>query len=176
MAMIYTREVLDVACPTVGLISIGQENAKGNELVKKTNQLLRDDERINFVGNVETRDFLNRPADVIVCDGFVGNVILKLTEGLAEGLFKSIMREIAQIKPDMVDQFRPIIDRLYAQHDYNEYGGAPLLGVDGTCIICHGSSDARAIKNAIVCARRRASLNINGKIAREVQSVAVLES
>ncbi|MBN1844844.1 MAG: phosphate acyltransferase PlsX [Sedimentisphaerales bacterium] len=173
MASLYAREVLSIENPSVGLISIGQEDAKGNELVRKTNQLLRDDERIRFVGNVETRDFLNRPADVIVCDGFVGNVILKLTEGLAEGLFKSIKRELSLEDPEFVHRIQPIIDRMYARHDYSEYGGAPLLGVDGTCIICHGSSDERAIKNAILRCRDQVKLGINKKIAAELQKVAV---
>jgi len=171
MASIYARDVVGVAEPTVGLVSIGQEDAKGNELIKKTNQLLREDSRINFIGNVETRDCMNRPADVVICDGFVGNVILKLTEGLAEGIFKSIKQELAQSEPALLAKFEPIMDRLYARHDYNEYGAAPLLGVDGTCMICHGSSDGRAIKNAIFRARQQVQLNINEKIAREVQGV-----
>ncbi len=165
MACVYAREVLKNPHPTVGLVSIGSEDAKGNELVKKTNHILREDTRFKFVGNVETREFLNRPADVVVCDGFVGNVILKLTEGLAAGLFKTIMLEIEQINPSMVEHFKPVIKSLYAKHDYNEYGGAPLMGINGTCIICHGSSDARAIKNAIKAACRQAENSINGKIA-----------
>ena len=173
MASIYSREVVGVANPTVGLVSIGQEDAKGNELVKKVNQLLREDERIEFVGNVETRDLLNRPADVVVCDGFVGNVILKLTEGLAEGLFKAIARDIARLKPEMVKHFQPIVDHLYAQHDYNEYGGAPLLGVDGTCIICHGSSDSRAVKSAIIRARQLAQSGVNSRIVAELDGAQV---
>jgi len=171
MASIYSREVVGVANPTVGLVSIGQEDAKGNELVKKTNRLLREDDRIDFVGNVETRELLNRPADVVVCDGFVGNVILKLTEGLAEGLFKAIGRDIARYAPEMVKHFQPIVDQLYAQHDYNEYGGAPLLGVAGTCIICHGSSDSRAIKNAIVRAQQLARSGVNRLIVAELNGV-----
>ncbi|MBN2210249.1 MAG: phosphate acyltransferase PlsX [Sedimentisphaerales bacterium] len=176
MGAVFTRQVLNVANPRVGLISIGQEDAKGNELVKKVNQLLWDDPNVNFIGNVEPREVLNRPADVIVCDGFVGNVILKLTEGIAEGLFKAILAELAQIKPDMIEHFRPVINSLYAKHDYNEYGGAPLLGVDGICIICHGSSDPRAIRNAILRARQQAQLDINQKIAEQIASVPVDES
>ena len=169
MSSIFVREVLGVAQPRVGLVSIGQEDAKGNELVKKVNQLLREDERVEFVGNIETRDLLNRPADVVVCEGFVGNVILKLTEGLAEGLFKAIGREIAKRSPTMVEHFQPIVESLYAQHDYNEYGGAPLLGVNGTCLICHGSSDAQAISNAIMRARALVETGINDKIAQQLQ-------
>jgi glycerol-3-phosphate acyltransferase PlsX len=173
MSCIYAREVEGIANPRVGLVSIGQEDAKGNELIKKTNQLLRDDNRIRFVGNIETRVFLGRPADVVICDGFVGNVILKLTEGLADGLFKAIKKEIQNHSPEILKHFEPVIERLYAKHDYNEYGGAPLMGVNGTCLICHGSSDSRAIKNAITRSRHQATLNINQKIIEEVQKAAI---
>lgn len=173
MSDVYAREMLDTKNPTVGLISIGQENAKGNELVKKTNQLLWDDERINFIGNVEPREFLNSPADVLICEGFVGNIILKLTEGMAEGIFKFIAKELARQKPEMLEQFKPIVDAIYAKHDYNEYGGAPLLGINGMCIICHGSSDARALKKAIIVALRQSRSNINEKITQRLQSVEV---
>jgi len=176
MAGIYAQQVLNIVHPTVGLVSIGQEDAKGNELVREVNQRLREDHRINFIGNVETREILNHPSDIVICDGFVGNVVLKLTEGLAEGLFKSIKMELATCDPDLVDKFQPIIDRLYARHDYNEYGAAPLLGVDGTCMICHGSSDARAIKNAILRSRQQLKIDINNKITRALQQWAVTET
>lgn len=171
MGSIYAREVVKIPNPRLGLISIGQEDAKGNELVKRVNQLLREDERIDFIGNVEPREFLNRPADVVICDGFVGNVILKLTEGLAEGLFKAILRELSSYDAKMAEAFKPVMQRLYAKHDYNEYGGAPLLGVDGTAIICHGSSNAHAMKTAIICSRRQAQANVNQKIAQQVGSM-----
>jgi len=169
MSNIFAHEVVGIEKPQIGIVSIGQEDVKGNELVKKTNQLLRNDDRLNFIGNIETRDFLDRPADVVICDGFVGNVILKLTEGLADGLFKAIKREIAKQNPELLEKFRPVIEKLWAQHDYVEYGAAPLMGVNGTCLICHGSSDARAIKNAIIRARKQATLNINQKIAEVVK-------
>lgn len=169
MSSLYSTKVVGVENPRVGLISIGQEDAKGNELVKKANQLLRADERINFIGNVEPRDFLKAPAEVIICDGFVGNVILKLTEGMAESLFKAIMEEIASQSADMVATFKPVMDALYAKHDYNEYGGAPLLGIDGTCIICHGNSNARAIKSTILRARQQVRFGINARIVEELQ-------
>ena len=170
MSDVYAREILGIEKPTVGLISIGQENAKGNELVIAVNQQLRDDNSIDFIGNVEPRDFLNRPADILICEGFVGNVILKLTEGLAEGIFKFIAKEFTRQKPEMLEHFMPIVKKIYAQHDYNEYGGAPLLGVNGICIICHGSSDNRAIKNAILIALRQAKTNINQKIIERFNS------
>jgi len=171
MGASYAKRVLGIESPTVGLISVGAENAKGNELIKKTNQILRDDARITFIGNVESRDFMFKPADVVVSDGFVGNVILKLSEGMAEGLFKAIMKEIGTSNPDLLAQFQPVMQRLYANHDYSEYGGAPLLGVDGTCIICHGSSDARAIKNAVIAARRIVNSKINAMITEELKDL-----
>jgi len=173
MSTIYAREVVGVANPSVGLISIGQEDAKGNELVKTTNQLLRDDPRINFVGNIEPRGFMDGPANIIICDGFVGNVILKLTEGIAESLFKAIAHEISLQKPDLINFFQPLMAGLYAKHDYNEYGGAPLLGVDGTCMICHGSSTANGIKNAVLRARQQVLTRINEKISQQLQRVSV---
>ncbi len=176
MSGIYMRQVRNLENPTVGLISIGQEAAKGNELVKSVNQLLRDDERIKFVGNVEPRDFFNHPADILVCDGFVGNVILKLTEGLADSLFKTIGREIARQKAVIADHFLPVVESLYARHDYSEYGGAPLLGVDGTCIICHGSSNARAITNAVLTVRKQLKFDINHKISEQLQPKPVKKS
>jgi len=176
MASLYMQEVMNIGEPTVGLVSIGQEDGKGNELVKKVNQLMRDDERIDFVGNVEAREFLNRPADVVICDGFVGNVILKFAEGLAEGLFRTIQHELAAQKPELVAHFKPIIESIYAKHDHTEYGGAPLLGVDGTCIICHGNSDARAIKSAIGCAKRQVETCINHRIVEELQRVPITEA
>ena len=144
-------------------------------MVRKTNQILREDSRLRFVGNIETREFLNRPADVVVCDGFVGNVVLKLTEGLAAGLFKTILAELAEDNPELMGRFEPIMKRLYARHDYTEYGAAPLLGIDGTCMIGHGSSDARAIRNAILKARQQVRTNINDKIAAYLQGATAEE-
>jgi len=176
MASLYMQEVFDTVNPTVGLISIGQENIKGNELIKKVNQILREDDRLDFIGNVEPREFLNRPSDVVVCEGLVGNVILKLAEGMAESLFKVIMHELKEKKPNLIDQFRPIIEAVYARHDHSEYGGAPLLGVDGTCMICHGSSDARTIKNVILRTKRQVDRCINEKIVETLQMQPVTES
>jgi glycerol-3-phosphate acyltransferase PlsX len=149
MASVYTERILNVSNPRVGLVSIGGEEVKGSPLVKQTHKLLRQDSTLNFVGNVEGRDLFAGACEVAVCDGFVGNVVLKLTEGLSEGIFSTIQREIAADSPELAERFKPVVKRIWARHDYSEYGGAPLLGVDGVCIICHGSSDYRAIKNAI---------------------------
>lgn len=149
MASAYSSEILGIKNPRVGLISIGGEDVKGSPLVKKTNELLRNDPTIDFVGNVEGRELFSGACEVGVCDGFVGNVVLKLTEGLAEGIFKTIGHEVKVESPELAQRLKPVFDRIWERHDYSEYGGAPLLGVNGCCIICHGSSNRRAIYNAV---------------------------
>ncbi|MDD4889413.1 MAG: phosphate acyltransferase PlsX [Phycisphaerae bacterium] len=170
MGSIYSRHVLGIERPRVGLLSIGEEDAKGNELVKQARQKLKADTNLNFLGNVEGRDVVRGAVDVITCEGFVGNVILKLTEGLAEGLMKTIAKEIADESPQLGQMFAPVVQKIWRKHDYNEYGGAPLLGVDGICIICHGSSNYRAIVNAIRVAREYARQDINGRIKQDLKA------
>lgn len=164
MATVYSRHFLGIENPRVGLMSIGQEDAKGNEVTKRTRELLRGDPRLNFVGNIEGRDIFRGASDVVVCEGFVGNVILKLTEGVVDGLFQAIRHELMQEKPRLALKFKPIITRVYRKHDYNEYGGAPLLGVNGTALICHGASQASAIRNAVLAAKNCHTQKINDKI------------
>lgn len=172
MASLYAEHMLGIRNPRVGLLSIGGEEVKGNLLVKQTRALIKQDPSLNFVGNIEGREVFGGACDVAVCDGFVGNVVLKLTEGLADGFFKTIQREIAVESPDLAARFEPVVRAVWSKHDYNEYGGAPLLGVDGSCIICHGSSDRRAIKNAVRVAAQfvRSNLNqhINERLTEEV--------
>lgn len=165
MATVYSERILGIDNPRVALLSIGGEDIKGNSLVKHARQLIRDDSRLNYVGNIEGRDLYRGVCDVVVCDGFVGNVVLKLSEGLSEGLFYTIEREIAATSPDLAEQFKPVVQAIWAKHDYSEYGGAPLLGVDGVCIICHGASDHRAIRNAIRVARDIVQSDLNSDIS-----------
>jgi glycerol-3-phosphate acyltransferase PlsX len=147
----YTRAVLGTHRPVVGLMSIGEEEAKGNDLTKEAFPMLRQMSGLNFVGNVEGRDLFSGAVDVIVTDGFTGNVMLKLAEGLTEAMLSMIKRELtasAVTKAGAVlakPAFRNIKKRL----DYSEYGGAPLLGVRRIVLVAHGSSNARAIRNAI---------------------------
>jgi glycerol-3-phosphate acyltransferase PlsX len=164
MALLYSRHVLGIEKPRVGLMSIGTEEAKGNEIVKKTRELIKADTGINFVGNIEGRDIFHGACDVAVCDGFVGNVILKLTEGLVDGLFRAIKDELGREKLILAARFKPVMKRIYKKYDYNEYGGAPLLGVNGTALICHGASVARTIKNAIATAKKYYTLKMNERI------------
>ena len=167
-ASAYARYVLRVDRPRVGLLSVGEEDAKGTTLVKQAHEVLRASRTVNFIGNIEGRDLFRGGCDVVICDGFVGNIALKLIEGLAEGLFKTISKEIALASPELARSFDPVVKRVWANHDYAEYGGAPLLGVDGACVICHGSSDHVAIRNAVRVATEYLENDLNSIIAAEL--------
>ena len=173
MAGIYSKHLLGIDNPKVGLMSIGQEDAKGNEMVKKARELIKSDENINFVGNIEGRDIFRGVCDVAVCEGFVGNVILKLTEGVVDGLFKAIKHELIAEKLRLAMKFKPVMKRIYKKYDYNEYGGALLLGVNGTALICHGASQSRTIKNAILASKNHYMKKINDKIMEYLSKTCV---
>ncbi len=147
----YARTVLGIARPSVGLMSIGEEEAKGNELTKEAFPLLRDLSSLNFFGNIEGRDVFTGMVDVIITDGFTGNVMLKLSEGLQDAFLSMIRRELSASAITKAGAMlaRPAFQRLKKKLDYSEYGGAPLLGVQRIVVIGHGSSNARAIRNAI---------------------------
>lgn len=164
MASIYSRHFLKIENPRVGIMSIGEEETKGNEIVKKTRELIKADKKLNFIGNIEGRDIFRGACDVIICDGFVGNVMLKLTEGLVDGLFKAIKHELMEENLSLALKFKPVMTRIYQKYDYHEYGGALLLGINGTAIICHGSSQSRSIKNAILASKKFYTEKINDKI------------
>jgi glycerol-3-phosphate acyltransferase PlsX len=173
MASVYSKHLLGIENPRVGLMSIGSEDAKGNELVKKTRGLMKSDPRMNFVGNIEGRDIFRGTCEVVIAEGFVGNVILKLTEGLVDGLFKAIKQELMEEKIRLAMKFKPIMKRIYKKYDYNEYGGALLLGVNGTAVICHGSSQSRTIKNAILASKTFYMKKINDKIIEYLSGTSV---
>ena len=173
MGGVYSKHLLGIENPRVGIMSIGQEDAKGNEVVKKTRVLMKSDAKMNFVGNIEGRDIFKGICDVAVCDGFVGNVILKLTEGLVDGLFKAIRYEMMEEKAALAMEFKPVITSIYRKYDYNEYGGAPLLGVNGNALICHGASESRTIRNAILTSKRYYIEKINDKIAEYLSETSV---
>ncbi|MBN1510039.1 MAG: phosphate acyltransferase PlsX [Sedimentisphaerales bacterium] len=176
MSSIYARHILGITQPRVGLMSIGEEDAKGNEVVKRTRELLKSDPRLKFIGNIEGRDIFQGVCDVVVCEGFVGNVILKLTEGAVEGLFRAIKHELMQEKPRLALKFKPIVARVYQKHDYNEYGGAPLLGINGTALICHGASKARTIRNAVLASKKYYTQRINDRITECLSEAGVRTS
>ena len=176
MASVYSKHLLGIENPRVGLMSIGSEDAKGNELVKKTRELMKSDSRMNFIGNIEGRDIFRGACEVVIAEGFVGNVILKLTEGLVDGLFRAIKDELMEEKLRLAMKFKPVMKRIYKKYDYNEYGGALLLGINGTAIICHGSSQSRTIKNAILASKTFYTKKINDKIIEYLSGTHVRTS
>jgi len=165
MGSVYARTVLGKPSPTVGLLNVGEEESKGTTLIKDAFRLL---ERtcVRFIGNVEGRDIYTGKCDVIVCDGFVGNITLKVSESMAKVVAQLLKRELRRNALTQFGAFLSLsaFQSLRRKMDYAEYGGAPLLGVDGTCIICHGASSAKAIKNAIRVAGEFVSSQLNEKI------------
>jgi phosphate acyltransferase len=178
MGDVYFRTIFADRFPTsdhprVGVLSIGEEESKGNELTREAYKLIKE-LPLNFVGNVEGRDLFNGQADVLVCDGFVGNVALKISEGMAETvrylLRQSLQATITRQVGFMLSR-QAFVD-FKKRLDYSEYGGAPLLGVKGACIISHGSSNANAIKNAIRVASEFATSQMNGVIEKEIAAAS----
>jgi phosphate acyltransferase len=174
MGEIYSRVILRRKNPKVGLLSIGEEEHKGNELTRSATPLLKC-LPLNFIGNVEGRDLYSGNIDVLVCDGFIGNVALKVSEGLVD-LFKQMLHE--SLEATITRKMGYLLSRtaftdFKKRMDYSEYGGAPLLGVKGVCIICHGRSNANAMKNAIRVAAEFSRENINERIEDELQGVVV---
>lgn len=164
MASVYSSVICGLEKPRVGLLSVGEEDAKGNELVKKARELLKSDSGINFIGNVEGRDLFRGVCDVMVCDGFVGNVVLKLMEGMADGVIKSLVGQMMAAMPAQAAALKRNAGKIMATFDFNEYGGAPLLGVGGICIICHGASNSRGIMNAVRVAKDFSKYHVNHRI------------
>jgi glycerol-3-phosphate acyltransferase PlsX len=176
MGHIYARDILGVAKPAVGLLNIGEEDSKGNELTKEAFQRLKE-APIHFIGNVEGKEVYAGTADVIVCDGFIGNVALKVSEGLADVLVQFLKREITATSLGKVGGLllKPAFSRLKKKIDYAEYGGAPLLGINGISIICHGRSSPKAIKNAIRVAKESFEKGVNRHIREELAPPLVTE-
>jgi glycerol-3-phosphate acyltransferase PlsX len=168
MGAVYAREMLGRAQPRVGLLSNGEEEGKGDERVKETTRRMKS--LPGFVGNVEPKDIYAARADVIVADGFVGNVAIKMAEATAEFLFRNLRDEIPKTMRGKLGGMliRPGVRQLRARVDWREFGGAPLLGIDGVAVVAHGRSDARAIKNAIRVARDAVQNQLVGKIRAEV--------
>jgi len=170
MGEVYARHVMGVAKPRIGLLSNGEEESKGNELTRETNAALKDIP-LAYAGYVEGRDIFNGTVDVVVCDGFVGNVVLKLSEGLAEAVGKMLKEEIQQSFLSKVGYLlsRKAFKNFKKKVDYAEYGGAPLLGIDGVGMICHGGSNAKAIKNAIRFAHEYAQKGVTQRMAEKLE-------
>jgi glycerol-3-phosphate acyltransferase PlsX len=171
MADVLARRVLGIASPRVALMNIGSEEAKGTGLIKQTRDLLKNTPGLNYIGYIEGRDFFDGVADVVVTDGLVGNTLLKSAEGMAKSLFKAIAAELLEYDPTLVPKFEPIVKRIYAKNDYHEYGGAPLLGVNGACFIAHGSSEARTIRAAIRNCRTFVHAGVNEAIVQRLAEI-----
>ncbi|MDI6865207.1 phosphate acyltransferase PlsX [Thermodesulfovibrio yellowstonii] len=169
MGEAYHKALFNSQSPKIALLSIGEEGSKGNELTKEAFKLLKSS-RLNFIGNIEGKDIFFGQADVVVCDGFVGNIVLKVGEGLAEALMKMLKREIADIITGKLGymMIKPAIKSFRKKVDYSEYGGALLLGINGTSIICHGRSSAKAIKNAIKVATEMVKKQIYTRISESL--------
>ena len=173
MGKLYYQGVLGVENPSIGLVNIGAEEEKGNELTKAAHKLLKEEKDLNFVGNIEPRDTSKGDTNVLVCDGFVGNTLLKMYEGVASTLLSMIKEEI--LSSGVVSKIgavllKPVFKSLKIKFDYKEVGGAPFLGVDGICIKAHGSSDGKAFKNAIRQTKTFYDNGVLGKIKEELQN------
>jgi len=170
MGEIYSRTIFRTDNPRVGLLSIGEEEHKGNELTRKSFSLLKT-LPLNFIGNVEGQDIYSGETDVIVCDGFIGNVALKVSEGLVEVMKTMLQQSLEATIAGKIGYAlsKAAYSDFKKRLDYSEYGGAPLLGIHGVCIICHGRSNANAIKNAIRVAAEFSSGRINKRIEKELQ-------
>ena len=174
MGSVYARVAAGIARPRVGLLSIGEEESKGNELTRDAHRLLKS-APVNFIGNVEGREIYSGVADVIVCDGFTGNIVLKTSEGLVEAVEALLGDELQGTFSSQVGYLlsRRAFRRFRRRVDYSEYGGAPLLGVAGLAIVCHGRSSPKAIRNAIAMAYRFATSDFIHRVEQEINEAGI---
>jgi glycerol-3-phosphate acyltransferase PlsX len=173
MGHLFSKRIVGVASPRVGLLSVGEEESKGNDLIKEVHKTLKLSLKklsLNFIGNVEGRDLYSGRVDVVVCDGFTGNVALKTSEGLIEAVLKLLRDELSSNLQAKLGALlsQQSFKRLKKRLDYSEYGGAPLLGLRGVTIICHGRSSANAIKNAIRVAKEFSESQVSSKLEAEL--------
>jgi glycerol-3-phosphate acyltransferase PlsX len=177
MGSIFARHILQRERPTIGLMNIGSEEQKGHDLAKETHTLFNSSHlREQFIGNIEGRDINRGVCDVIVTDGFVGNVILKVCEGVFDFSMKMAAKELLGALSTERQRAQQALETLVQRYDYSSQGGAPLLGIDGICIICHGSSGDQAIKNALAVAARYAKAKLNELIVQELELEAVTQT
>ena len=178
MGAIYAQEIFGIDTPKVGLMNIGSEDGKGNDLYRETHTLLQDSAlKERYVGNIEGRGLYQGEADVLICEGFVGNVVLKVSEGMADFMFKAVTPAVvgkldASQRESALNAFKEV-GRSY---QYSEHGGAPLLGIDGVCIICHGSSDSRSIQNALKVSQQHKERDINSLIVSQLAETKVADA
>ena len=172
MAETYSKCVHGIQSPRIAQMNIGSEEGKGTDMIRQVRELLQDVPSVNYVGYIEGRDLFDGAADVVVTDGFVGNTILKLTEGLSTSLFKAIVGEVLAHDPDLAMHMQSVLSDLIKRNDYHEHGGAPLLGVNGNCFICHGSSQARTIRSAVRIAREHVLRDVNSAIVHRLSQLS----
>ena len=175
LGSIYAQHVLKIREPKVGLLNVGSEDDKGTDLTRATRALFQNGSLAGrFIGNVEGRDIYDGNAQVVVCEGFVGNVLLKAGEGAVEFLFAALKQELGRLAPELgpevIGKLAASFKGLKSQFEYQEFGGAPLLGLRGACIICHGSSGARAIHNAIKVAATMAKKEVNDELVNQLST------
>ena len=172
MGSVFARKMLGVERPTIGLMNVGEEEGKGHDLVQRTYDLFQTGPlKEQFVGNIEGRDIHRGTADVVVTDGFTGNVVLKLSEGVFEFVMNTVNQEVIGGLSAEKDKAMKAMKAMLGKYHYSAFGGAPLLGIDGVCIICHGSSKERAIANAIGVAAQEVRTHVNDAIVAELEAL-----
>jgi len=172
MGAIYAEKAIGIENPRVALMNVGGEEQKGTADMKQARDLLRATPSVNFKGYIEGRAVFNGEADVIVTDGVLGNVMLKLAEGLSTSIIQALAHGVGQVDPELTERVKPVIKNLLNQYDYHEYGGAPLMGANGYCLICHGSSKARTIFNSILRAKQLVENDMNQIIVERLRAQA----
>lgn len=172
MGSVFAQKILGIERPTLGLMNVGEEEGKGHELVQKTYELFRNSPlKDRFAGNIEGRDIHRGAVDVVVTDGFTGNVVLKLSEGVFEFVMSMVNQDVIGVLSAEKDHAVTAVKALLGKYHYSAFGGAPLLGVDGVCIICHGSSKDRAIANALGVAAREVRERVNDAMVAELEAL-----
>ncbi len=174
MADALARHVHKIPSPRVAVINIGSEEGKGTDLIRNAAELLKRTPGINYVGFIEGREVFNGGCDVVVTDGFIGNALLKMIEGMAKAIVQAIFHELFTSNADAITALEPTFKSLHKKMDYHEYGGAPLLGVNGVCVIAHGSSEARTIRSAIRNSKAFHDANFNHAIVQRVGELETL--
>lgn len=176
MGRVFAQNMLGIEKPTIGLMNVGEEEGKGHDLVQETYNLFRGSKlKDHFVGNIEGRDIHAGKVDVVVTDGFVGNVIIKLSQGLFEFVMNLVGKEVLGALTTEAEKAKAALHGMVQKYHYSAFGGAPLLGVEGVCIICHGSSKDRAIANAIGVAAQDVRIQLNEKIVAELETLPSAE-
>jgi len=176
MGGLFAREMLGIETPRIGLMNIGSEEGKGNDLYRESHTLLQSSPLSGqYVGNIEGRGLYKGEADVLVCEGFVGNVVLKVSEGMAEFMMKAVGQAVLGSLDKEKENAARALHELAQKYHYQEEGGAPLLGIDGTCIICHGSSESRAIANALRVSETLKNRQLNSQIVEALAGMKVAQ-